>query len=56
LLIPESDRKGIDGTPYDNKRHIFIPPKRFPHGLDVDDNVAFLDQLLESPFVIKPNI
>ena len=46
----------LDGRIFDNVRHKFIGPKRFPHKLDVDDNVAFLDQLLESPFVIKPII
>lgn len=45
----------LDGRPYDNQRNIFTGPKRLVHGLDIDDDVAFLDQLFESNFLIKPN-
>lgn len=45
----------LDGKIYDNKIHEFKEPKQLVHGLDIDDDVAFLDQLLEGNFLIKSN-
>lgn len=46
----------LDGQLYDNQHNTFIGDKHLVHGLDIDDDVAFLDQLLETNFVIKPII